>query len=157
MSKNKFTEKVDKFYLEELGKLLDRQNKSKRVINEEGLDDEETNNTIVDDEAPEEIEDMNSEEKNPSEEADEILSEVDINSISNEGKLELIAAIIDSAQQTSETDDEFSDFMNAILDKVNEFQYEEESEEAEEDMMSDEETSDDDMVVDEPADEEENV
>ena len=33
MSKNKFTEKVDKFYLEELGKLLDRQNKSKRVIN----------------------------------------------------------------------------------------------------------------------------
>jgi len=151
---DKFTEKIDKFYLEELGKMLKRQ---KRSINEEDVDNAEEVKDIDDTSSAPEMEPMDDEEVDPAQEADDILSEVDIDSVSNEGKIELIAAIIDSAQQSSETDEEFSDFMNAILDKVNEFQYEDEEEEGEEDMGSSDEEPAMDSVEDSAPGEEENL
>jgi len=150
---DKFTEKIDKFYLEELGKMLKRQ---KRSINEEDVDNAEEVKDIDDTSSAPEMETMD-DEVDPAQEADDILSEVDIDSVSNEGKIELIAAIIDSAQQSSETDEEFSDFMNAILDKVNEFQYEDEEEEGEEDMGSSDEEPAMDSVEDSAPGEEENL
>jgi len=150
---DKFTEKIDKFYLEELGKMLKRQ---KRSINEEDVDNAEEVKDIDDTSSAPEMETMD-DEVDPAKEADDILSEVDIDSVSNEGKIELIAAIIDSAQQSSETDEEFSDFMNAILDKVNEFQYEDEEEEGEEDMGSSDEEPAMDSVEDSAPGEEENL
>ena len=55
-------------------------------------------------------------------EADKAIEKVDLDAMSSEGKLELIRIIIDSAQNSSNDDDEFSDFMNGVLDIMDEFQ-----------------------------------
>lgn len=76
-------------------------------------------------------------------EADEILSQIDLTQISNGVRLELIEAIIDSAQNPvnieDNDDDEFSDFMQQIADLIESFRYDGEEQEERESMEPEEE------------------
>lgn len=74
-------------------------------------------------------------------EADEILAEIDLEEISNGIRLELIEAIIDSAQnaldggEEDETNDsDFSEFMEKVLELIEGFRYDGEDETGEEGM-----------------------
>lgn len=83
-------------------------------------------------------------------EADEILSQIDLTQISNGVRLELIEAIIDSAQNPVNTedndDDEFSDFMQQIADLVESFRYDGEEQEEKESMEPEEEPIEDEEL-----------
>ena len=69
------------------------------------------------------------ENKDAMDKADEILSQIDLTDIDNDVRKELIEAIIDSAQNAAESDDDFSDFMTAIEEVIEDFRYEGEEEE----------------------------
>jgi len=75
------------------------------------------------------------ENKDAMDKADEILSQIDLTDIDNDVRKELIEAIIDSAQNAAESDDDFSDFMTAIEEVIEDFRYEgEEEEEGQEEL-----------------------
>lgn len=63
------------------------------------------------------------EDKDPVDEADDAMEEIDIDDMTNEGRLELIDAIIDSVQNSSD-DDAFNEFMSKLDEKIQSFQYE---------------------------------
>lgn len=102
--------------------------------------------------------DIDPENKDAMDEADEILGQIDLVSLSNGVRLELIEAIIDSAQNAPDdamdneaNDDDFSNFMQSIADLVDSFRYEgeEEGEEGFDDLDGDTgEGSTDDLGTD---------
>lgn len=71
--------------------------------------------------------------------ADDVLKNIDLKSISNDAKVELISNIIQVMQDSVEDDDEFSDYMNKILEVVNGYQFEKEEEEEEKEEKGEEE------------------
>ncbi len=71
-------------------------------------------------------------EKDSQDKADDILGQIDLKSLDNKAKIELISSVIDVLQDSCETDEEFSDYMNQILEVVNSFKFEKEGEEEEE-------------------------
>lgn len=114
--------------------------KNKRPFFEADEDEDETSaEPVKDEEAPTEEDEPLDEPKDENEneddldEVDEILSKIDLSSIDNSVKLELIRSIIDAAQNQASPDDElqFDDFVSNLIDVIDEFQFEEPSEEGE--------------------------
>jgi len=70
--------------------------------------------------------------KDDMDEADDTLKNIDLKSMSNDAKVELISNIIQVLQDSVEDDDEFSDYMNKILEIVDGYKFEKEGEEEEE-------------------------
>lgn len=62
---------------------------------------------------------------------DDILEKFDLSKIDNNVKVELIDTIIDSLQNSTETDDEFSEIMNKIIKNIKSYKFEGEEEEKE--------------------------
>jgi hypothetical protein len=162
---SKLKKDIDSFYLEQLDRHIARQRKQPtETINEEvttsnniikksksfykedselfdnavtfGQNDE---NPDADEAEPEVDPDADIENIDAMDEADEILSQINLTDISNGIRLELIEAIIDSAQNAVDgddaNDDAFTDFMQSIQDVIDSFRYDgEESEEPVEDL-----------------------
>jgi hypothetical protein len=76
--------------------------------------------------------------KDDMDEADDSLKNIDLKSMSNDAKIELISNIIQVLQDSVEDDDEFSDYMNKILEVVDGYKFEKEGEEEEEEEKPEE-------------------
>lgn len=76
--------------------------------------------------------------KDDMDEADDALKNIDLKSISNDAKVELISNIIQVLQDSVDDDDEFSDYMNKILEIVDGYKFEKEGEEEEEEEKPEE-------------------
>lgn len=61
------------------------------------------------------------EAKDPVDQADEVLKDIDLDELDTEAKIELINSIIDNIQNTVDDDDQFSDAMNKIQDIIDGF------------------------------------
>ncbi len=62
--------------------------------------------------------------KDSQDKADDVLAKLDLQSLDNKAKVELISSVIDVLQDSVENDDEFSEYMNQILDIVNGYKFE---------------------------------
>lgn len=69
--------------------------------------------------------------KDNMDEADDVLKDIDLKSMSNDAKIELISNIIQVLQDSVENDDEFSEYMNQILEVVDGYKFDKEGEEEE--------------------------
>ena len=131
---------IDKFYLDAYEEMIGVKNKraKKRNFHEEENPDDENLDDIMDDEEVDEIDDEEGDDA--VDEADAALEQIDLDGMSPEAKVELIYSIIDSHQNSVESDEEFSEFMEKLEDIMGEFQtIEEPEEEMEEEPMEDEE------------------
>jgi len=69
--------------------------------------------------------------KDDMDEADDILKNIDLKSMSNDAKVELISNVIQVLQDSVENDDEFSEYMNQILEVIDGYKFEKEGDEEE--------------------------
>jgi hypothetical protein len=119
-------------------KMLDREQSVKKnkfylEAEDDELKDETTDapDTEVDDDVNPEKEpyDLDDEGKDTLDNVDDLLEKIDVASLDNDIKVELITSIIDSIQNSTESDDEFSEIMNQISDVVEGYKFENEGEE----------------------------
>lgn len=92
--------------------------------------------------------------KDDMDEADDTLKNIDLKSISNDAKVELISNIIQVLQDSVEDDDEFSDYMNKILEIVDGYKFEKEGEEEEEEEKPEEGGEEEEEIAPETGEEE---
>lgn len=119
---------------------------SEEVITEAKKEDEdaEKNNDAsiipdADDKGKKEKKDDKEEDegKDAMDKADDVLKNLDLKQIDNDGKIELIESIIDALQNDCETDDDFSEYMNKVLDIIDGYKFDKEGEEEAEDEKED--------------------
>lgn len=129
--------KAKKNTMEAFNKMLDREanvKKQKFYTEAEGDDFEEQPVEPIDDsgmdaEPEKEPYELDDEGKDTLDNVDDILEKIDIASIDNNVKVELITSIIDSIQNSTESDDEFSEIMNQIMEVIENYKFEEGEEE----------------------------
>jgi hypothetical protein len=112
--------KKHKFYLEAEGDL------------DKGIGTEDAGMEPVAPEEEKEPFDTDDEGKDTLDTVDEILEKIDMASLDNDTKVELITSLIDSIQNTTESDEEFSDVMNQLVDVIENYKFEKEGEGEEE-------------------------
>lgn len=120
--------KIDEFYLEEYSKMI-KKDKKRRINEDDLVTDVDVKNPPIQDDMEEPVEQSSSNYDDAVEEADEALEQIDLDGMSPDAKLELIYSIIDSHQNSVDSDEEFSEFMEKLEDVMNEFSISNEDEE----------------------------
>lgn len=102
-----------------------------------------------------EKDDKEDEGKDAMDKADDVLKNIDLKQIDNDGKIELIESIIDALQNDCETDDDFSEYMNKVLDIIDGYKFDKEGEEEAEEEKEDKKEEKEDKKKEEKEDKEE--
>lgn len=76
--------------------------------------------TVPDPEKPEDA------GKDAQDKADEVLAKIDLKKMDNKAKVELISSIINVLQDSCDTDEEFSDYMNELVDMIDSYKFDQE-------------------------------
>lgn len=83
------------------------------------------------------------EDKDSQDKADDVIKKVDLKEMDNQAKVELIGTIIETLQNSVESDDEFSKFMNKIVKIVDGYKFEKEGEEEKKEKKEEKEDKED--------------
>jgi len=138
MNKEDFKKNVDEFYLENLDKILDAQNPSKFSIDSIL----EADDKDAEEEKLKADEDKEDDDSSEFEKVDDIMKEIDLSKVNNDGRMELIEIVIDSAQNSDDEDDDFNEFIEKLMEMIEEYQTDEKpeaKEEEEEEVETEEE------------------
>ncbi len=105
--------KKNKFYMEAEEDELDNGG-MEEPIDDAGMEEPEKEPYEADEEGKDTLDNV-----------DDLLEKIDVSSLDNDIKVELITSLIDSIQNTTESDDEFSEIMNQISDIIEGYKFEE--------------------------------
>lgn len=144
-------EQLEKAFMEEFDKFLDRSNSAfleDDEMKDEGVDAEEAKGKEMDDEMVDDGEEAHAFKK-----IDEIMDKVNFGDLSNDERLDVLEILIDSAQNSDEEAEEFDDFLEKAFDLLDGYQSSKEEEEEEPEMGEDE--GEEEMMPDEEMPEEE--
>lgn len=143
-------EELDKEIFEGLDALFEKQ--SGRKVYTEADDKTEEKS----DEAKKSSEEKDDKEEDEFNKVDEIVKDIDLAKINNDGRLELIEMVIDSSQNSDDEEDDFEDFVDKLFDMLERYQPEASPEDKDEEEPEPEDEPEESAAApEEPAGEEE--